>query len=448
MSVADGEDQVAWRSNTRHVARLSRESSELRLGTVSSCEPDATYLVTGGFGGLGLVVGRWLVERGARHVALLGRHPDMSLPGVRAIEATGARVIGLAGDVADPERMREVFEMLASGEVPPLRGIVHAAADLSTAPIEALTSEQLSSMFRPKLRGTLLLEQLSRGLELDFLVLFSSTTALLGAAGLAHYAAANVFLDTFAHLTGRDSRRVLSVNWGTWEVMRLASEQSQREYREGGILPMPSSDALQALGYLLSSHEPQAVVASFDWSVLKPLLEARRARAFLARLDVSARSASDVVTMLGKTASDLPQRLAGAPPAMRQELLVEFVLAQVSAVLGIEDASVPLDTGLFDLGMDSLMSVELRKRLEQGVGRPLPSTLTFNYPSVNALVGFLDREFEQEPNAVSSEAPKSAATDAARTQAEAAPERVEQQVDDLSDADVEARLRARLERLR
>ena len=103
-------------------------------------------------------------------------------------------------------------------------------------------------MLRPKLDGTVLLERLTRGRELDFLVLFSSTTALLGASGLAHYAAANTFLDAYALAARGQGRPVLSVNWGTWEAMRLASAESQRGYREAGLLPMPAAEALDALG--------------------------------------------------------------------------------------------------------------------------------------------------------------------------------------------------------
>src|ERR1700744_719689 len=106
-------------------------------------------------------------------------------------------------------------------ELPPLRGVLHAAADLSSAPVGELTPDAIASMLRPKVRGTLLLDRLAPAG--DFLVLFSSPTALLGASGLAHYAAANAFLDAFARATNRPGRRVLSVNWGTWESMRLAS---------------------------------------------------------------------------------------------------------------------------------------------------------------------------------------------------------------------------------
>ncbi|HEX4446240.1 MAG TPA: type I polyketide synthase [Polyangiaceae bacterium] len=436
--VEDAEDQTAWRDGSRFAARLVQaDAPAIRPITFRA---DATYLVTGGFGGLGLIVARWMAERGARHLALLGRRPSVDSEGVRAIQALGARVIALAGDVADEEAMASVIGRLGpGGDAPPLRGIVHAAADLSAGPIGALTADQVSGMLHPKVRGTVLLDRLTCKDELDFIVLFSSTTALLGASGLAHYAAANAFLDAFAPAMDRPGRRVLSVNWGTWQAMRLASADSQRAYREGGLLPMPSAEALDALGRLLAGPETNAVVARIDWSILKPLHEARRPRRLLAHLGLAPVGAP-VRDVASASKSKLAERLAGVPAGMRREILVEFVIGEVTAVLGVGgDQPVPLDTGLFELGMDSLMSVELRKRLERGTGRTLPSTLTFNYPSVNALATFLDTELGDAVVA----APVIAPPPPAPVEPAPAPSA---DLDELSDAEIEARLRKRLER--
>ena len=169
------------------------------------------------------------------------------------IKSLGATVYPLQGDVADEAAMAALLAQLRA-DAPPLRGVMHAAAALSSAPLVDLSAMQVSEMLSPKLAGTLALERLTRSHQLDFLVLFSSTTALLGASGLAHYAAANAFLDAFAQVTNR-KRRVLSVNWGTWEVMRLATADNQWSYREAGLQPMVASDALEALGHLIGSTQ-------------------------------------------------------------------------------------------------------------------------------------------------------------------------------------------------
>jgi NAD(P)-dependent dehydrogenase (short-subunit alcohol dehydrogenase family)/acyl carrier protein len=428
--VEDAEDQVAWRGGSRLAARLvpvaAPDTAPVQLRS------DATYLVTGGFGAVGSILARWLVERGARHVALLGRHASPDHEALRAVESMGARVLPFAGDVADEAGMRAVMAHFERPGTPPLRGVVHAAADVSSAPIGQLTREQIRAMLRPKIHGTVLLDRLTRDHPIDFIALFSSTTAVLGAWGLAHYAAANAFLDGFA-LAAQGVRRVVSINWGSWETMRASAER-QREIHEGGLGQMAAAETLDALGRLLTGAEPQTMVARVDWSVLKPLYEARRPRRFLARVGlapsapvVRARAAAAA----GPPASRLVERLAASPRSGRRELIVDAVLAEVSAVLGVGvDRAVPLDTGLFDLGMDSLMSVALRKRLERATDRSLPSTLTFNYPSVNALASFLE-------SALVAAAPPAAS--------EPAPDETPAG-DGLTDAEVEARLRARLER--
>ena len=166
---ADGEDQTGYRNGSRYAARLA-----------PACAPgphttrfvsDATYLITGGFGGLGLQIARWMAGHGARHIALLGRHPDTTSEAVREIERPGTRIIPLAGDIADETGMCRVVARLAM-EAPPLRGIVHAAADVSAARIHQLTTAQVRCMLRPKIEGTVVLERVTRDVGLDFVVFF------------------------------------------------------------------------------------------------------------------------------------------------------------------------------------------------------------------------------------------------------------------------------------
>jgi acyl transferase domain-containing protein/NADP-dependent 3-hydroxy acid dehydrogenase YdfG/acyl carrier protein len=486
----DSEDQVAWRGGKRFAARLvpaeelGREQTGASTGAGLTFRADGTYLITGGFGGLGWLVARWMVQEGARHVALLGRNPVTNAEILREIEALGGRVIPLAGDVADAVVMKGHLDRLAA-DAPPLRGVVHAAAAFSVAPIGELDPTTVREMLRPKIAGTVLLERLTRSLELDFFVLFSSTTALLGASGMAHYAAANAFLDATAIALNTSGRRTLSVNWGTWEAMRLASADSQRSYREGGLNPMAASDALHALEQLLRGNAAQAVVADIDWSVLKALHESRRVRPLLAHLgneeDFSSASGGLADSAYGHGrasgrggvsgrqgasggagASDrrgaagpggasgspgspsgptLLERLAQAPATQRRELLTDFVRAEAAAVLGTgSETEVAPDVGLFEMGMDSLMSVELRRRLERGAARKLPSTLTFNYPNVGALAGFLERELA--PSLAQGAGVAAAAAQPATTVPPT------DNLDELSDEELEKRLLARLSETR
>ena len=325
--------------------------------------------------------------RGTLHCC--GRHPDVASEAVREIERVGARIIPLAGDVADETAMCEVIACLAT-EAPPLRGIVHAAADIGAARIDQLTDTQIRQMLRPKIEGTLVLERVTRDVKLDFVVLFSSAAALLGYA-VAHYAAANLFLDATALAFDRPDRRVIAINWGAWETMRMATAESRRSFQEAGFLTMSADVALDALGRLLAGLAAQGIVARMDWNLYKPLFESRRSRPFLSLVGTTSRPVG--LTKVS-AARGLIENFAERSEAERQKLLVAFVRGAAAAVLSAEEDAIPPDVDLLELGMDSLMAVELRRRVEAGVGKPLPSNLVFNYPSVSALATFVSGLFE------------------------------------------------------
>jgi myxalamid-type polyketide synthase MxaE and MxaD len=258
-------------------------------------------------------------------------------------------------------------------------------------------------MLRPKVRGTWVLHELTRDLPLDFFVLFSSTTALWGSRDLGHYAAANQFLDAFAHHRRALGLPALTINWGTWDEMRVASSEERDVVARSGLNPMPSDQALQVLGELLASETVQQTVASVDWDRLKAIYEVRRARPFLS-LVATPRPARPPGQ--DQAPSELSARLAATEPDQRRAVVVEFLRDAVSRALGIQSAdAVDADQGLFEMGMDSLMSVELKARIERALDRKLPSTLTFNYPNVNALADFLTADSAVPETAVEPEAP-------------------------------------------
>jgi myxalamid-type polyketide synthase MxaE and MxaD len=308
---------------------------------------------------------------------------------VGAVEALGATVQVVAADASDAEQMSAVFAQFGQG-APPLRGVIHAAAAPGVVSLRDMTLEALSSVLRPKVAGAWVLHQLTAAMELDFFVMFSSTTGLLGSRDLGHYAAANTFLDALAHYRRSAGRPAVSINWGAWDEMRGGSADQLKTFAGAGLRRMPAPRALKALGHLLYSDSPQVVVAGVDWAVLKPVYEAKRRRPFLEQVGAPTTGRTTVPAAKG---SDILQRLEAARPQDRWDLLVDHVRGEVAKVLRLQPGrTIDLNRGLFDLGMDSLMSVELKSRLEASLGRPLPSTLTFNYPNVGALADYLARE--------------------------------------------------------
>ena len=400
--IPDGEDQVALRSSERYVPRLVRRPAPPARSYRFA--PDGSYLITGGLGRLGLSVARWIAANGARRIVLVGRTASRPTPEqarvIREIEALGATVRRMAIDIAAPGQLDALNGSREGG----LRGVIHASAVFDWSRLADLTPAAFAAVMQPKVAGTWALHEWSKGQKLDFFVMFSSTTSLLGSSNLAHYAAANQFLDAMAHQRAADGLPGLSINWGTWEEMGGTPEEQRRLYREAGLHPMASEPALEALGRLLGTDTAQATVADIDWDRLRALYESRRTRPLLTGLKTG-RGGGDT-TRPAAAASGLAARVVAAEPREGAEIVTGFVRQQAAEVLGLQPEEVDVHAGLFELGMDSLMSVELKGRLQKGTGLELASTLTFNYPSVHALSGYLSEKLAPGPK-VEPEAPAS-----------------------------------------
>ena len=280
--------------------------------------------------------------------------------------------------------MEALFEKMRHLSAP-LKGIIQAAAEIKFCSLREMSPEGLHSALRAKVEGTWLLHKFSSGLRLDFFVLFSSTATLFGSSRLGHYAAANQFLDGLAHRRQAEGLPALSVNWGAWEEMSALGNRREEAGRFG-LKTMPARLAFKALSYLISEGVPQRMVGSVDWTILKAAIEIRGRRRFFE--NISSNWGADQHESLVE--SDWIERLESAASEDRQELVSSLVSREVRHVLGLlPEDNVDPDRGLFDLGMDSLMSVQLKSRLEKSVSCPLPATLTFTYPTVRALAGFL-----------------------------------------------------------
>jgi myxalamid-type polyketide synthase MxaE and MxaD len=264
---------------------------------------------------------------------------------------------------------------------------------VSATTLENLTEETIAAMFRPKVSGTLLLHEYTKTLPLDFFLAFSSTTSLLGAKGLAHYAAANQFLDAFAHYRRSVGLPMLSINWGAWDILRRVPTAEQQRLAEAGLLPMPSEDVLDLFQDLISSPQAQVTIAHIDWKILKPILEAQRVRPMLAGLGQGSSSLQEDKVLSIPLAAMLEELIHKRPEDRRQSIEV-FVREQAAQVLGFRPSEVPpIDIPLTDLGLDSLMAVDLKNRLQAGLGQNLSPTVVFDYPRVSDMVELLDTMF-------------------------------------------------------
>ncbi len=346
--------------------------------------PDATYLITGGLGDLGLHAARALADRGARHLVLVGRREPAgaAAAAVEELRAAGVQVETRRADVADRAEVDAILADAARWPAP-LGGVIHAAGTLDDVGIDRLDRSHLDAVWLGKALGAWHLHRATERLDLDFFVLYSSAAALLGSPGQANYAAANAFLDALADHRRAVGLPAVSIGWGPWSSIGLAARHGRDAGFAGhGILPIDPADATRVLDRLLG--------ASGHVCVLPVAQDRLDAGARAGALPELLRGLSAVGPAGARDGAALRERLLAAEPGRRRRaVLMDHCVTEIAEVLRLDASLVSTTAPLATMGFDSLMSLELRKRLEASVGTELPPTLAWRYPTVEALTGYL-----------------------------------------------------------
>ncbi|MFI0506989.1 type I polyketide synthase [Streptomyces albogriseolus] len=393
---AGDEPQLAVRGAAHFVPRLARVTGQVP-DSPDIFRPQGTVLVTGGTGSLGALVARHLVTRyGVRHLVLVGRRgPDAEgMPELVAeLAEQGAAVSVVAGDVS---RRADVEALLAS--VPdehPLCGVVHLAGVLDDGVIAALTPERLATVFAPKVDAVRHLDALTRDLDLDAFVVFSSAAALMGSAGQGNYAAANAFLDGLMATRREAGLPGLSLAWGLWEqstglTAHLGAVDQARMSR-GGVLALTPAEGLHILD--LGLHMGQALLVPIKLDLRTLRAQAGDGGGVPHLLRGLVRAGRRSARAAAGDSGTLVRRLAGLSQAEQESVLLSVVQTEAGAVLGFTSQELTQGTrGFSDIGFDSLTAVELRNRLSAATGVKLPATLIFDYPTPVALARHLREE--------------------------------------------------------
>lgn len=333
--------------------------------------PHATYLITGGLGGFGGLVAKSMVMNGARHLVLMGRHGNRS-PGARellaALRHEGARVLVVRGDVSRERDVRRLLTRI-DRQLPPLRGIVHAAGLIDDGTLLHLDAGRFHRVMAPKVGGAWHLHHLTLGRRLDFFVLFSSAAAVLGLPGQGNYAAANSFLDALAHHRRALGLPALAVNWGILgDVGMVArSPKLQEHFARLGWASLPSHEAVRLLAQSMRAATAQVTIARINWSTVADRIIDEPRYEQLAR--AAARSAPerpDDATWIRAT-------LATVPPAAGRKLLEDYLSTEIARTLQAKPAQLGVDRPLTELGLDSLMLVEFVTRVDRQLGTAVPT---------------------------------------------------------------------------
>jgi acyl transferase domain-containing protein/aryl carrier-like protein len=413
-SISDAVSAFRYMAQAKHTGKivLSLRGQEVWVapaihkdeGRVLPLRTDGTYLITGGLGGFGLAIAQWMVERGARHLVLMGRSGASSREAETALEAMeqgGAEVVVARTDVSKERQLAEVLDNIHRF-MPPLRGIVHAAMVLDDAYLFQLDEERFKKVLAPKAVGAWNLHTQTLTCPLDFFVLFSSVTSLIGNPGQANYCAANAFLDALAHYRRSLNLPALTINWGAiGEVGYLArhGEVSEHLGRQG-LAPLSIADATEMLEHLLQRNPVQAGVIDIDWQKwgrFMPEAAASPRFSHLIRTNRDQQAMEDQ----GEGGGSLLNLILAAKPEERQQALAVRLCEQVARVLGAAVTELDTEQPLTSFGLDSIMAVEMSHWIGNELKMDFPTIALIRTPNLSHLAAQILDQLDARSTATS-----------------------------------------------
>ncbi len=363
-------------------------------------KPDGSYLITGGFGALGLQVANWLIEEGAKNLILLGRSQPTkhAQQEINKLEQQGVNINIIQADITDYDAVADVFstENQEKNQIslsphlpvslPPIKGVIHAAGRLDDGLLKLLSWERFQAVLQPKITGTWNLHLATQKHSLDWFVCFSSIVSVFGAAGQSNYAAANAFMDNLMSYRRNLGLPGLSINWSIWDEVGMASRmtsQQQERLSQQGLSAIAPQQGLKILKQLLQQQASQTIVFPVDWATF---LRQQPDNLFFERLQPQTETKPALT-------SCFLQQLASVPKDKQHYTLQSHIREQIAKVLGFSDPE-DIDTQekFADLGMDSLMAVEFKNNLQASLGDAVSLTAAFDYPNVELLTDYIAQE--------------------------------------------------------
>ncbi|MEU8828939.1 SDR family NAD(P)-dependent oxidoreductase, partial [Streptomyces sp. NPDC048636] len=404
------EDQVAIRTTGRFARRLVHATTPSTAP--ATWQPSGTTLITGGTGGLGAQIARWLAHHGAPRLHLISRtgpHAPGATELTQELTAHGTHITITACDISDRDALRELLDTIPTEH--PLTTVIHAAGTSDTELLADLGPDRLNHVLGPKALGATHLHELTQDLDLSAFVLFSSGAAAWGGSRQGAYAAANTYLDALAEHRRARGLPATSLAWGPWSDAGMAADDTARAfYSRRGLSPLSPELALASLHHALSHRDTTVTIADIDWATFPATFTAQRPSPLLSELIPATGGPAD--TQDRATATPLLQQLGTGTPAEQHQLLLHRIQTLAATILGHSGPdAIPPGQPFQELGFDSLTAVELRNQLTAATGVDLPPTLVFDHPTPDALAAYLRSELTGGRTAVVEHTPTAAALD-------------------------------------
>lgn len=390
-SAAEARDAFRMMAQAKHIGKVvvtfaeNQVDAEIPLNRL--IRRDATYLITGGLTGLGLESARWLARQGAGNVVLIGRRGpgEQTREAIAAMEEMGTRVITRAADVSDAQQLTTVLREIAA-QMPPLAGVIHAAGVLRDGIVQNLTWSDFETTLAPKIQGAWNLHEATRGAGLDFFVLFSSIASMLGSPGQVNYSAGNAFLDALAQHRRSLGLPALCLNWGPWAEIGMAAQAADRGDRMAGagMRGIPAADGIAAMQHLVQKQCTRAAVMNVDWKAWGESYSILSYIPYFSRFQEELKSGSGEAVE-----ASLARQIRGLNRDEALSLIEGGLREDLRRVLRIPEDRLDRHTSLTRLGLDSLMAVELKNRIDSKTGMSVPVMRLLKGPTLAEMTTML-----------------------------------------------------------
>ncbi|BAZ53637.1 beta-ketoacyl synthase [Nostoc sp. NIES-4103] len=396
-AIADAISAFRYMQQAKHIGKIVVTQTAQPTHTITSTplkfREDGTYLITGGLGGLGLLVARWMVEQGAKHLVLVSRRPpdDAAASKLAQLRAAGTQVIVAQADVSEYTEITRVLNDIKQS-TPPLAGIIHSVGVLSDGVLQNQSWSSFEQVMAPKVQGAWYLHQLTKNQPLDFFVMFSSAASLLGSPGQGNHSAANAFLDGLAHYRKAMGLSGLSIHWGAVaEIGEAAERGADIRAQQSGMGAIAPDQVIKALELILSNTATEVGVVPIDWSAWQDKVVKWP---FLAEWE---NATSTTVTQNEQLLEKL-KRIQGNE---RENILITYLQNEIAQVLGMKTAEIDAKQPLNLMGIDSLMAVELRNRIKTKLEADVPITKFIEGDSIVNLSADISQQLSQSEQTLS-----------------------------------------------